>query len=260
MRITTKLVLQWDVDTYIEIEREGYEYDGPVARLCGATPGMQNIANQQSAFSQQLVQQATSVFGSSSKVFNDLVNSLSPTLAAGPNQEGFSPAEKANLNSQAITQTGQAYKNAKAAVGNSESAQGGGNTGLISGARIGTDMGLAESAANQTSSELSGITQADYAAGRENYKTAVAGMERAPGVFGAATSAANAATNSQEGVANTENQISQQNQSWIQSVTGALGGIAGAATGSYFGKLPHAGGGGSGVNYSGGDGGTNELG
>lgn len=239
MRITTKLVMQWDdeTETYVEIVRIGHDYDGPVAQCCGATQGMQNIANQQSAFSQQLVNQATSIFGSASTVFNDLLKTFTPTVAAGPNQQGFSAAENANLTARAINDTGQAYKNAKSAVGNAEAAQGGGNTGLVSGARIGTDMGLAESAANQTSSELSQVNQANYEVGRQNYNNAVGGLENAPRVFDPATSAANAATNSQEGAANTENQIAQENQSWIQSVTGALGGIAGAAAGGYFGNL-----------------------
>lgn len=235
--------MEWDdkLRQFVTLNSESYEYRGPVAYLCGATDGQKQIASQQSAFSQQLVNQATSVFGSSSQVFGDLMKTFAPTVAAGPNQEGFSAAEKANLQSQAITQTGQAYKNAKAAVGNAEAAEGGGNTGLISGAQVGTDVNLAESAANQTSNELSQITEQDYATGRQNYDTAVAGMEAAPNVFGAATGAADAATSSQKGAADTQNQIAQENNSWVQAVTGALGNVAGMAAGGYFGKLAGSG-------------------
>lgn len=230
MRITTKLVMQWDdkLGQFVTLERVSKDYYGPVESCCGATDGMKDIAGQQSSFATQLVSQASSVFGAASKVFNDLVRSFSPTLAAGPNQQGFSAQENANLQAKAVNDTGQAYKNAKAAVGNAQAAKGGGNTALTSGAEVGTDLGLAESAANQTAGELGQINEANYEVGRDNYKTAVAGMESAPNVFGAATNAANAATNAQEGAATTQNLIAQENQSWVQGVTGALGGVAGA--------------------------------
>ena len=240
MKIYEKLVFQWNDETgsYIKVAEVSKEYDGPVAQLCGATDSQKQIQQQQQSFSQQLVSQASAVFGNASKVFNDLVNTFSPTIAAGPNQEGFSAAEKANLQSTAITSTGQAYRNARQAVGEAQAAQGGGNTpGVTSGAKVGTDLSLAENAANQTSSELSQIEQADYNQGRQNYDFAVEGLSKAPDVFNPATGADNAATGSQEGAANTANQIAQENNSWVQAVTGALGGVAGAATGGFMRNL-----------------------
>jgi len=234
MKIYTTLVMSWDEASgqYVREYEESFDYDGPVAQLCGATSAQNQIQQQQSQFSQQLVQQASQIFGNSSKVFNDLVNTFLPTVQAGPNQEGFSAAEKANLQSNAITSTGQAYRNARQAVGQAQAAQGGGNTpGITSGAKVGTDLNLAESAANQTSSELSQIDQANYNQGRQNYQFAAERLSDAPNVFNPATSAGNAATSSQEGTANTANQIAQENNSWVQAVTGALGGVAGAATG-----------------------------
>jgi hypothetical protein len=179
-----------------------------------------------------MTQQASQVFGDSSQVFKDLTSTFAPTIAAGPNQEGFSAAEKANLDSQAITQTGQAYKNAKYAVGEAQAAQGGGNTGLTTGANIGVDLGVANSAAEQTANELGQITEADYQTGRQNYDTATKGLTESPGVFQTSTGASDAATKGGAAAADTANQIAASNNSWVQSVTGALGSVAGAATGA----------------------------
>lgn len=231
MRIYTKIEMQWDdtVDKYVPILEESYEYAGPVALMCGASQGQKDIAHQQDSTYNQMVQQSQQVFGSSSKVFTDLMSTFAPTVAAGPDQEGFSPAEKAALQSRAITQTGQAYKNAKYAVGEAQAANGGGNVADVSGgAKVATDLGLAEGAAGETANELNTIDLNDYQTGRANYDKATAGLAEAPNVFSPATSAAGITTGAGEAAANTENQIAQQNNSWVQAVTGALGGIAGA--------------------------------
>lgn len=240
MRIYSSASLQWDDDAqrYITVSEQFTEYSGPVVLCCGASAGQQAVANSQTLAYQTLQQQAQQVFGNSSTVFNDLVSSLSPVVAAGPDQQGFSQAEQSALNSAAITNTGQAYRNAKQAVGEAEAAQGGGNVGDVTGgSKTATDLGIAESAAAQTSSELNQIQQQNYATGRQNYDNAVSGLESAANVYNPATSLANASTTSGEAAANTENQIAQQNNSWVQGVTGILGDVAGVATGGVMSKL-----------------------
>lgn len=174
-----------------------------------------------------MIDQSKSVFGDSSQVFKDLTSSFAPTVAAGPNQEGFSAPEKAALTSQAITETGQAYRNASQAVKEADAAVGSGNEYLPGGADITRNVEVANAGAAQTASELNQIEQADYATGRENYARAVTGLESAPNVFNPATSAGSAATASGEAAANTANQIAQENNSWVSAVSGMLGGIAG---------------------------------
>jgi hypothetical protein len=178
------------------------------------------------------------VFGSSSSVFNDLVNAFSPVVASGPNQEGFSAGEKSNLDSSAITQTGQAYKNASQAVKENEAAVGGGNVALPSGAEIGKDLSVANSAAAQTASEENQINEADYAQGRQNFFQAATDLNAAPGVLNPATEAGNAATTSGKAAADTENQIAPENNSWVNAATCALGGIAGSAISGFMSKTP----------------------
>jgi hypothetical protein len=226
MKIYTKLVL--DMNTNEILEEQSFNYDGPVAKLCGAGSGLTNVANQQSSAYNTMLNQAQTVFGNSSTVFNDLVNTFTPTVAAGPDQQGFSPAEVSALKSQAITQTGNSYNNAKYAAGEAQAANGGGNVADVNGgSKTATDLSVANGAAATTANEENTIDLNNYATGRQNYDTAVSGLENAPNVFGAATSAENAATGSGSSAASTQNQVAQQNQSWVQAVTGALGGIAG---------------------------------
>lgn len=239
MRITTKSVWQWDnsESRYVKVYDETYDYDGPISLACGASGSQKQIGQQQQNFFNQMTQQATQVFGAASSVFASLVSTFTPTIQAGPNQQGFSPAELSAMNSQAITSTGQAYKNEKAAVGNQEASYGGGNVALPTGVNESTNLELAESAGNQTASELNQIQQENYAVGRQNYENAVQGLAGATGVFNPATSAGNAATGAGEAASSTANQIAQENNGWMSAVSGVLGGVAGAATGGLIKNL-----------------------
>lgn len=231
--IYTKVVYQWDGNEYVLNSKESYISNEPLALCCGASAAQNAAQQQQAAFATQAMQQATQVFGNSSTVFNDLIKTFAPTIEAGPSQEGFSAAEKANLQSQAITNSGQAYRNAAQAVGEAQSAQGGGNTGdTTSGANIGVDLGVANAAAANTSGELNQINEADYQTGRQNYQNATQGLAGATSVFNPATSAGGLTVNAGNASANTANEIASQNNSWVQAVTGALGGVVGSiATG-----------------------------
>jgi hypothetical protein len=234
MRIYTKLEYKWDGTQYVLDNADSFEYNGPIERLCGASSQQNQIEAQQSAAYTQAAAQSAAVFGVASAVSQQLQNTFAPTVAAGPNQQGFSAQENSNLNSEAITQTGQSYKNASEALKSQENSQGGGNMPLPSGASVGTDASLASSAANQTASELSGITQQNYATGRANYDTAVQGLAGAANPLSVASGATNAATGSGQAAASTANQIASQNNSWMQLVSGALGAVGGAASGGLF--------------------------
>lgn len=246
MKIFTKVVSEWDGSRYVVTHIETEEYNGPIALCCGASSQQSATYAQQSQLSQQMMNQSQSVFGNSSQVFNDLVNSLSPTVAEGPNQKGFSSAEESALNSAAITNSGVAARNAKSATGDAMAAQNGGNvSGTASGTTAGVDANINASAAENTADQLNKINQGNYEVGRENYNTAVGALEGSTNVFNPATSAGSAASSALEGQANTANQIAQEDNSWVQGVTGALGGIAGAGVTGGFKNL------GSGVGFFG---------
>lgn len=226
--IYTKLVI--DIASGNLIESEGFDYTGPVALACGAGKELKQSYQDQHAALQQLMGQAQTIFGDSSKIFGDLVSSFEPILAAGPGQEGFTAAQKANLESQAITTTGEAYKHAQQAAGERIAAAGGGNQLLPSGTVAQLEQNLASLGAEQTSSELGAIRERSAELGRQNWLTAGQVLSGAPNVFNPATGAGSAMTQAGEGEAQTAGQIQQANNSWMNLVGGALGGITGLAT------------------------------
>lgn len=204
--------------------------------MCGATQQQKDIQGQQSGFYNQMTQQASQIFGQTSQVFQNLVNTFSPVVAAGPNQYGFNAQEDQNMRSQAITATGQSYKNEKQALGDQIAAQGGGTAVLPGGASVGAQAQLAENAGNETANQLSNITQAGYAQGNKNWLSAAQGLAGAPGVFGASDSANNVAIGSGTSAADSANQVATAANSPWNAVIGAAGAVAGQAAGAYAGK------------------------
>lgn len=200
--------------------------------MCGASSGQKQTAAAQTNLFNTLTKQAGQEFGDSSAVFGDLVSSFAPIVAAGPNQAGFSATEEAALKSDAITNTGAAYRNASQAVKENAAAVGGGNMVLPGGAEIGAENAVANQGAEQTAEALNKIDVANYETGRQNYFAAASGLAAAPTAFSPSNTAGEVATGAGTAVANTENQIAQENNSWVSAVSGALGGIAGdVATG-----------------------------
>lgn len=237
MRIYTEVRYTWNGSAYVKDYENYYEYQGPLDKLCGPSADQQSILSTQMQLTQQAQAQSQQVFGASSTAFNDLMGAFTPILKAGPNQQGFSAQELSNLNSQAVTQGGVAARNATAAVGNAEAAAGGGNMPLPSGAQVGTQTAIAESAAENTANQESQITEANYAQGRQNFNTAAGAIEGAPGVFGAGTNALGTASNVAGSAASNANTINQQDTAWQTAAIGALGSVAGAATTGGLGLL-----------------------
>jgi hypothetical protein len=176
------------------------------------------------------MKQSASEFGAASSVFNDLNKSFAPTVAAGPDQQGWSAAEASAINSAAINTTAAQYKNAATTVKENEAAAGGGTVALPSGVNIGTELALAEAGANQTSSELNQNLIQNYQQGTQNYEFAAKGLTEAPGVFSTANQGTQAATGAGSASSSTQNDITQAQNSWTQLATAAISGVAGAAT------------------------------
>jgi hypothetical protein len=218
--------------------------------MCGASSLQKNIGQEQQQNFQQLSNNAQQIFGNSSQIFKDLSSAFEPILAAGPGQSGFGAAELSNLQSRAITESGQAYRNAAQAAGERSAAAGGGNTLLPSGITAQLQSNIAQAGAEQTAGELSNIDLQNAQLGRQNWLSAAGILGGAPSVFGASTSAANAATGAGGAASQTANQISAANNSWMNLVGGALGGITGGLTSGLTGGLGKMGGGGGGTGFS----------
>jgi hypothetical protein len=172
-----------------------------------------------------------------SGIQNVLNAQFAPILAKGPNQFGFSDAEVQNLNTIATEGTAANYGKAKQALQDAVATQGGGtsNVNATSGATNQLQEELAsEGAATQSATEQQ-IQQSGYAAGRQNWQQAVAGEEDLAAGWNP-NSFAGSATGAGTLASNTANTITQeQNQMW-GSIIGALGGIGGAAAGSWITK------------------------
>jgi hypothetical protein len=233
MKIHTKLVYQWDdsIGWYKLISDESFEYRGPVDMVCGASAAQLQLQGQQMGFATQVANQAGTIFGKDSSVFNALTGSLLPTIAKGPNAPGFSAGELAARNAGVITTGAQAAANSRSALGNAAASQGGGNTGLTAGATSVNEANTTADIAQGTASELNKVQEQNYEVGRQEYNEAIKGAEGAGEVFNSATSAAGAADSAFKGAATTANEITAENQSWQNAAIGALGGVAGAATG-----------------------------
>lgn len=211
--------------------------------MCGPSTAQKNIAGSQASFMSQLQSSYAANFGAQSSIFQNLTNSLTPILNAGPNQQGFSAAENSALNAGAISSTAQQYKNAAVISGESRAGAGGGNTYLPSGADKQVQAGIASAAGQQLSSEQNQIAQADYATGRSNYFNALSGLSGVAkgydpsAIAGNATNAGQAAFGSATQVQNMENQEESDIAGAVVGVagsalTGGLSGLAGSAAGA----------------------------
>jgi hypothetical protein len=203
--------------------------------MCGATGAQTAIQSSQMQFMNQMMSEYGTVFGESQSILNSLSKTFEPILAAGPNQQGFSPAELASLETTATEGVGQNYANAAKALGEKQAAEGGGDAFIPSGAKSQLQEETATSAAQALSAEQEQITQANYATGRQNFYNAAGILGGTASELNPATFA-NATTNAGSAAGTTANQIAQENNSWMGMVGGVLGGISGStSSGASFG-------------------------
>lgn len=204
--------------------------------MCGASDTQKELQSAQTAFYTQMTSQYNTIFGQDQSILGALTASFTPILNAGINQKGFSDAELNNLNSQAVTGTGQTYSAASAALSKQQAAQGGGTSFIPSGAKMQEQQQLATSAAQNEAGIESNILASDYATGRQNYLDAasglggVAGQLNPAGFAGATTGAGSAA-------ATTANEVNQADSSWMTLVGGALGAAGSALGGGSLGVI-----------------------
>ncbi len=252
MFVNTLVII--DIETGETLEKRGFTYHGPVESLCGPSSGVKTATGQiastsaaQTAAYQQAIQQAQTVFGAGSNIFNQLTSAFSPILSAGPGQSGYTQGELQNLQSSAITQTGQQYRNAAQAAGERTAARGGGTAFLPSGVDAAVQGNIASQGAAQTANQLSQINTNNATLGRENWLAAAGQLAGAPNVFnpannalGASTSAGQAAISGGQANLTAQNQLQTQ-QNWWQPLVGqTLGGIASVLTGGLSGGVTGA--------------------
>jgi hypothetical protein len=221
--------------------------------MCGPSQSEYGLQEQETGFMNQYQSNYQQRYAGQTGILNNLNNIFSSTIAKGPGQTGFAPAQLAGLNTQAINSTGAANANAQQALGNSIAGQG--NSTVQSGVQQALKAGLASQSAGQLASTQQGITQANYAQGTANYNQALAGegqvaqMENPTAYAGLTQTAQGQAF----GQANT---INQQNQQMDQEIAGGLTSLGGMALSGGMSGMFGGGGGGGGSAYSVGTGGS----
>lgn len=198
--------------------------------MCGASDQQNELSAEETQAYKDSQARTAQQYAAQQAIYAPLSAQFESIFAKGPNQRGFSTAETQDLNATAVEGTARNYGQAAKAVGEATAAEGGGTNPLPSGAQTQLKEEVANSAAGQESSEEEQIQQADFAAGKNLWTTAGAGLEGIAtgldplGFENASTSAGNSA--------NTEaNAIQEANNSWINAAIGAAGEIgAGFAT------------------------------
>ena len=197
--------------------------------MCGGPSRQEvDIQKKQADYYDVMTQQAKEVFGEANQVFKDLQSAFAPIVAAGPNQEGFSPEEKTAMMTEATEGTAQTYNKAAKALGQQVASEGGGNAYIPNGANEQLKEELLNSAAANESANKNAIIQKDYDIGRANFMQAAGVLGGATGTFNPATGMSGEATNAGGAAAKTAEDITQANNSWMNMVGGVLGGIGGA--------------------------------
>lgn len=203
--------------------------------MCGPSSQQQQTTTQQANFYNTLSNQYNQVFGQNQAITGALTNAYSGIVAKGAGQTGYTPAEETSLRTAADTGVATDYAQAQQATGRTMAAMGGGNTYIPSSVTANIMANTANQAAQARSAANLGITQQNYALGRQNYWNALGGMQNVAQLT-SPTSYATAATGAGSAAATSEAQMAQEAFSPYQAAFGALGSIGGAATAAYIGK------------------------
>ena len=152
--------------------------------MCGPSANEEQIEGATQSLAMSMESDFQQRFAQQSSVLQNLNNSLTPIVAAGPNQTGFSAEELAAMNTSAINNAGAANKNAQQAAGNAIAGEGGGGgSGLLTGPQQAIKAGIATSTGNELADTQNQITQANYQQGNANYNRAVSGEQALAGEY-----------------------------------------------------------------------------
>lgn len=197
--------------------------------MCGPSTSEKALQAQSQNFSTMLQNNYGTLFGKQQGVLDSINKSLSPTLAAGPSQRGFSNAESSALQTAAINNAGAANTAAQQAARTYGAGQGGGGTsGVTSGITKQIESAIGSQSANAEGAQLNQINQADFQQGNANYWRAAGGMSAlAQGYSPNAAQEGTISENSQSFGQAT--QIEQQNEQTSQEIAGGLTSLAGSA-------------------------------
>ena len=187
--------------------------------------GQKNALASDQAFGKEISQNYGTDFSEAQGIFNSLNGNMEAIVAKGPGQQGDTPEELAAKNSQVVENAAASNKNINASI-RQKAAMSGAAPGVESGATEGAVAGSEAKVENNLSNQEAGITQENYATGRQNYDTAVSGEMKLP-------AATMDPVNQAAGEVNSANQTTgkqadanaESSNSWM----GLVGGLVGSA-------------------------------
>ncbi len=194
---------------------------------CGPSTAVQNDAQQAQSFSNLLTSNYQQQFAQQSSILNALNASLSPIVAAGPNQQGFSAAELADLNTKAINATGAASRNAQQVAANAAAGQNN-TSGLTSGVQKQIQGAIASQQAGNLANQQSNIQLQNYETGRQNYFNAVSGERALAGEYNP-TGYASLTNQAEQQAFNQNHTVEEENNQMSADIIGGITSLAGGA-------------------------------
>jgi hypothetical protein len=199
--------------------------------MSGPTQQQTDLGDAQLAAYKQAADLTAKQYADQQAIFAPLVSQFQSIYAKGPNQTGFSTPELNTLNSQAVEGTAENYQAAAKGVNESIAAEGGGDNPLPSGGQIQLKQQVANSAAQEESSQENQINEADYTQGYNEWENAGQGLQTIAAGENPLGYESNE-TSSGSAAGTTASEIASEDDSWLNATIGAVGSAAGMASGA----------------------------
>jgi len=202
--------------------------------MCGGPSAAEtNLSNEEAQFYQTQINAYNTAYQNFSGIQAALNQQFAPILARGPGQTGYTPEELNALKTQSTEGVASQFAKAQVAANTAIASRGGGQdvTNITSGGAQELTGQLAATAASEAANEEMGITQSNYALGRQQYEQAIAGEEALaagwnPNAYASST------VNAGNAAGEEASRITQEGEAVWGNVMGALGGVAGSALGN----------------------------
>jgi hypothetical protein len=172
-----------NVDYTVEEARFYLRWVGDIWRNCGDTVGQKISLQADKDFQNTMANVYGQEFTNNIGLMNNLTSNLGQIIAKGPSQQGYSPAELASMNSQAINAAAAGNQKLQTVIGENAAMHGGGAPGVESGVEQAERAAAATGVDTALTNQEANITQQNYQTGQQNYWKAVQGQEEAPGAF-----------------------------------------------------------------------------
>lgn len=202
-------------------------FKGETWRNCGASDAQESALMADQEFQKMLTSNYSTDFGQNESMMKNLNTNLQQIINKGAGQNGFTPAELATQNSQAINAAAAQNQKVQQQIGVNAAAHGTSTPGVESGVTQAERAAAASAADTEMNNQLADITQKNAEVGRQNFWNAVGEQEKLPGAFeNPSTQMAGAVEGANNATSGQAEQNSQANNAWMGMVSGLAGDAA----------------------------------